>query len=98
MNVTGWSRGLEVSGGGQGVVSHAGLALLRHLADKTGLTGGLSRALASPRVLVHDRGRVLADLACSIADGARVLSDFRVMGDHWCFALLGVGGVRAVLS
>ena len=82
MNVTGWSRGLEVSGGGQGVVSHAGLALLRHLADKTGLTGGLSRALASPRVLVHDRGRVLADLACSIADGARVLSDFRVMGDQ----------------
>ena len=37
MNVTGWSRGLEVTGGGQGVVSHAGLARLRHLADKTGL-------------------------------------------------------------
>ena len=60
-----------------GVVSHAGLALLRHLADKTGLAGefGLSRALATPRVLVHDRGRVLADLACAIADGARVISD-----------------------
>ena len=81
-NVTGWSRGLEVSGGGQGVVSHAGLALLRHLADKTGLTGGLSRALATSRILVHDRGRVLADLACAIADGARVISDFRVMGDQ----------------
>jgi hypothetical protein len=51
VNDTGWSRGLEVSGGGQGVVSHAGLALLRHLADKTGLTGGLSRALATPRFL-----------------------------------------------
>jgi len=82
MQVTGWSRGLEVSGGGQGVVSHAGLVLLRHLADKTGLTGGLSRALAAPRVLVHDRGRVLADLACAIADGARVISDFRVMSDQ----------------
>lgn len=82
MHVTGWSRGLEVSGGGLGVVSHAGLALLRHLADKTGLTGGLSRALASPRILVHDRGRVVADLAWAIADGARVISGFRVMGDQ----------------
>jgi hypothetical protein len=82
VNVTGWSRGLEVTGGGQGVVSHAGLALLRHLADKVGLTGGLVRALASPRLLIHDRGRVLADLACAIADGARVISDFRVMSDQ----------------
>ena len=82
MHATGWSRGLEVSGGGQGVVSHAGLVLLRHLADKTGLTGGLSRALATPRFLVHDRGRVLADLACAVADGARVISDFRVMRDQ----------------
>jgi hypothetical protein len=63
-------------------VSHAGLALLRHLADKTGLTGGLSAALATPRILVHDRGRVVADLACAIADGARVISDFRVMSDQ----------------
>jgi hypothetical protein len=63
-------------------VSHAGLVLLRHLADKTGLTGGLSRALATPRFLVHDRGRVTADLACAIADGARVISDFRVMRDQ----------------
>jgi len=82
VNVTGWSRGLEVTGGGQGVVSHAGLALLRHLADKTALTGGLSRALATPRILVHDRGRVLSDLACAIADGTRVISDFRVMSDQ----------------
>ena len=82
MHTTGWSRGLEVSGGGQGVVSHAGLALLRHLADKTGLTGGLSDALATARFLVHDRGRVVSDLACAIADGARVISDFRVMSDQ----------------
>jgi hypothetical protein len=44
-----------------GVVSHAGLALLRHLAGKTGLTSGLSRALASPWLLVLDRGQALAD-------------------------------------
>ena len=82
MNGSGWSRGLEVTGGGSGVVSHAGLVLLRGMADRTGLTSGLSKVLASGRLLVHDRGRVLADLACAIADGAQVISDFRVMGDQ----------------
>ncbi len=81
MNATGWSQRLEVTGGGTGVVSHAGLALVRQLSDQTGLTGGLSKALAGDR-LVHDRGRVLADLACAIADGAQVISDFRVIGDQ----------------
>lgn len=82
MNVTGWSKGREVTGGGQGIVSHAGLVLLRALSDRAGLAGGLSRALASRRLLIHDRGRVLADLACAIADGGEVISDFRVMGDQ----------------
>ena len=63
-------------------MSHAGVALLRALADNIGLTAGLSKALASRRLLVHDRGRVLADLACAIADGAEVISDFRMMGDQ----------------
>jgi hypothetical protein len=81
VNVTGWSRGLDVTGGGTGVVSHAGLVLLRQLADRTGLTAGLSAALPSP-LCGHDRGRVFADLACAIADGARVISDFRVLGDQ----------------
>jgi hypothetical protein len=82
VNVTAWSNGLEVTGGGTGIVSHAGLGLLRRLADKTGLTGGFSRALSSGRVLGHDRGRVLADLACVIAGGARAISDFRVLADQ----------------
>ena len=77
MHATGWSRGLEVTGGGSGVVSHAGLVLLRQLADRTGLTAGLPSPLGG-----HDRGRVFSDLACAIADGARVISDFRVMGDQ----------------
>ncbi len=82
MHTTGWSKNLEVTADGQGVVSHAGLALLRQLADKTGLTGGLSRALATPRLLIHDRGRVTADLACAVADGSEVISDFRVLTDQ----------------
>ena len=82
MHTTGWSKGLDVTAGGQGIVSHAGLALLRAMEDKTGLTRCLSRALATARLLIHDRGRVLADLAAAIADGAEVISDFRVMGDQ----------------
>jgi hypothetical protein len=42
VNATAWSRGLEVTGGGTGVVSHAGLVLLCQLADRTGLTARLS--------------------------------------------------------
>jgi len=80
VKATGWLNGLEVTAGSTGVVPHAGLVLLRALADKTGLTGGLSTALASDRLLVHDRGRVLADLACTIADGAEVISTARCRG------------------
>jgi hypothetical protein len=82
VNVTAWASGLEVTGDGTGIVSHAGLSLLRRLADKTGLTGGMSRALFCGRVLGHDRGRVLADLACVIADGGRGIADFRVLADQ----------------
>lgn len=64
MHFTAWSKGLDVTAGGQGIVSHAGVVLLRALADRTGLTGGLSKALARRRfVPLHDRVRVLADLA-----------------------------------
>jgi hypothetical protein len=55
---SGWQKGLKVTGGGTGIVSHAGLALVRTLADNTGLTAGLSQALATGRLLAHDRGRV----------------------------------------
>ena len=48
----------------------------------TGLTGGLSRALATERLVIHDRGRVLAGLACAIAHGGEVISDFRVIGNQ----------------
>ncbi len=82
MNTTGWLKGLQVTGDGAGIVSHAGVALVRALADNIGLTAGLSKALASRRLLTHDRGRVLADLACAIADGGEVISDFRVIGDQ----------------
>src|SRR5258708_36139816 len=66
--------------GGAGTGADAGVVLLGVLADRTGLTSGLSKALTRRRFIpLHDRGRVLADLAVAIADGATVISDFAVL-------------------
>ena len=71
-----WPKGLVVEVGGHGVVSHAGSAATRLLADRTGLTGGLSGALARRGFApLHDRGRVVTDLAVAIADGATTISE-----------------------
>ena len=37
-----WSSGLSVTTDGTGVVAHAGSVAVRLLADRVGLTGGLS--------------------------------------------------------
>jgi hypothetical protein len=66
---------------GDDVVSHVGTVITRMLADRTGLTRELSDALHNPEV-VHDRGRVLNDLALAIADGATSISDIAVLGDQ----------------
>jgi hypothetical protein len=77
---TGWAQGLTVEVAGRGVVSDAGAVALRALADRSGLTAGLSAATTRRGfVPVHDRGRVLSDLAVAVADGARVLSDLAVL-------------------
>jgi hypothetical protein len=71
-----WSKGLGVEVGGHGVVSHAGSAVTRLLADRAGLTAALSGALARRGFApLHDRGRVLADLAVAIADGATTITE-----------------------
>jgi Transposase DDE domain group 1 len=78
-----WSKDLTVEVDGHGVVSHAGSAVLRLLADNTGLTAALSTVLARRGFTpVHDRGRVLGDLAVCIADGGRVLSDLAGLRDQ----------------
>ena len=51
MKNNGCQKGLTVTGGGTSVVSHAGVALVRALADNTGLTGGLSKTVASDRLV-----------------------------------------------
>ena len=82
-DVTSWSRDLTVETRGRDVINHAGSAALRLLADRSGLTAGLSGALARRGFTpVHDRGRVLADTAVLIADGGRVLSDLATLRDQ----------------
>jgi hypothetical protein len=51
------------------------------LADELGLTDGLSAAMAptKKRRRGHDRGRVLVDLAVSVADGGTTFSDLRTL-------------------
>lgn len=75
-----WSAGLSVSGDGTGVVAHADSAGLRLLADRTGLTGEVCKALARrgfvPR---HDRGRVLVDVAVMLAGGGEAIADIDVL-------------------
>ena len=68
---------VEVTADGEGLVSHAGAALLVELADRTGLTGGLSEALASTRerCSAHHPGRVLRDVAVMLADGGDCVTD-----------------------
>src|SRR5262245_46746641 len=49
-------------------------------ADRTGLTGGLSAVLARPGFYpVHDRGRLLTDVAGSIAAGRVDLCDIEAL-------------------
>ena len=83
LNAWSWSKDLTVEVAGHGVGLHAGSAARRLLADNTGLTGALSKALRRRGFTpVHDRGRVLVDTAVCIADGGRVLSDLAALRDQ----------------
>jgi hypothetical protein len=70
-------RTVEVTADGEGLVSRAGVALLVELADRAGLTGALSDALAGSRERrsARDPGRVLRDVAVMLADGGDCVTD-----------------------
>ena len=72
---------VKVSADGNGVVSHAGAALLRELATETGLAGAVTRALLDTYrgFPVHMPGQVFADLAVAIADGADAVTGIEVL-------------------
>ena len=76
---------VKVSADGEGLVSRAGVALLRELTVDTGLAEGWTDALldtykAGPAV--HEPGRVLADLAVVIADGGDALAHLATLRDQ----------------
>ncbi|MDQ6806595.1 MAG: IS1380 family transposase [Actinomycetota bacterium] len=68
---------VEVTADGEGLVSHAGVALLVELSDRAGLTEALSDVLADTRERrsAHDPGRVLRDVAVMLADGGDCVTD-----------------------
>jgi hypothetical protein len=75
---------VNVTSDGDGLVSHAGSALLAQVADETGLTRALGFAVGEPglRAGGHDRGHVIRDLAVMLADGGDCLTDLRAVGDQ----------------
>jgi Transposase DDE domain group 1 len=72
-------RPRTVTGDGDGLVSHAGIAWLAETADLSGLSSGLSRAMAGVPQRRHDAGRTLAQMVLALADGATCLSDLAAM-------------------
>jgi Transposase DDE domain group 1 len=75
---------VRVTADGQGVVSHAGVELLRELAGHAGLIDAWDSALLGTykAMPVHLPGSVLADLAVAIADGAESISDLKSLRDQ----------------
>jgi len=75
---------LQVVADAEGLTSRAGTALVAEVADRVGLTAGLSHALVGlrERRSRHDPGRVLRDLALTLADGGDCLADLRALRDQ----------------
>jgi Transposase DDE domain group 1 len=84
VNRRGCSETVTVTADGEGFCSHAGALLLVNLADRLGLTGGLSRALAGTRERrsAHDDGEVLRDLIVTLVQGGEHLCDLAALRDQ----------------
>ena len=74
----------DVTADGDGVVGHAGTALLVELADRLKLPAELDRwaGPGQPGRARHRAGKVLADLAVMLADGGDCLSDLAALREQ----------------
>jgi hypothetical protein len=75
-------RSRSVSGDGEDLVSRGGLVWLAEASDLTGLTAGLTSAMAGMPHRRHDPGRTLAQMIVALADGATAVSDLAVLRDQ----------------
>jgi hypothetical protein len=78
------AKQVKVTANGAGVVSHAGVGLLRETAEHAGLVEGISAALLDTYKGLpgHAPGRVFTDLAVAIADGADAVAGTAVLRDR----------------
>jgi Transposase DDE domain group 1 len=69
---------------GTGIVSHAGTALLRELAERSGLRAEYAAVVEGLRRRGggHDPGQVLVDLAVMLADGGEAIGDITALTDQ----------------
>ncbi|HET9968832.1 MAG TPA: IS1380 family transposase [Streptosporangiaceae bacterium] len=75
-----WDCGLTVTGGGEGLVGHAGGVILREMADRAGLPAALKDALEREgRLPEVDRGVAMVSAAVMIALGGRSMSGIAVL-------------------
>jgi hypothetical protein len=84
VKASGAIESVQVVADAEGLTSRAGSALVAGVADRVGLTAGLSDALADVRERRsrHDPGRVVRDLALTLADGGDCLADLRALRDQ----------------
>jgi hypothetical protein len=70
-----------VRANGEGLVGHAGRRLPAELAERSGLEAELSMALApmAQGLRRHDPGRVRVDLAVTLVDGGKCISDLAAL-------------------
>lgn len=76
-HLTGFYLSARVDAAGDGVVSQAGGVVLTEMVKSSGLAAGLSKALAPWRkpFAIHNPGKILTDLALSLATSGDFVSD-----------------------
>ena len=84
MKVTSTVERLRVVGGDRSTAQLVGAHLLGEMADRVGLSSAYSAAVpwTGERAPVHDRGRLLAQVAVMLAAGGRCVADIAALRDQ----------------